>query len=194
MIDDTQAKIDANTIMALGVANLLGDGTYKPNQVYHYQFQVVAPDGSGLIVNTSDRTHFSVGCLWPCVDNREYAPESRPHIKVAKARGLEGLFKDIEKKILSQYAAEFNRQRERGLKEQADRNARQAMIREFSALAGCKSVDEQELQSGCIRGCHHNIYRVEVGEGGTVAVHTYHMPAEVARKVIALIRELNPDA
>jgi hypothetical protein len=86
MIDDTQAKIDINNAMATSLARLLGDRDYKPNQVYHYAFQVVTPDGRGFIVNTSDRTHYRVGCLWPRVDNREYYPEGRLSIGVAKAR------------------------------------------------------------------------------------------------------------
>ena len=51
----------------------------------------------------------------------------------------------------------------------------------------------QELDSGHIRCCYHNIQDINVLEDGKrVSIKTYYMPIEVARKVIALIVELNP--
>jgi len=142
MICDTQAKVDANKLMAERLSGDLAASAFgmacKPDQVSHYQFLLVAQDGRGLIVNTNGRTHFSVGCLWPRVDNREYAPngpfpqlhaDGRPYIRVSKSRGFEGLLRDILKRIMPDYAAEFAEQRERGLKEQAGRNARIGSLR-----------------------------------------------------------------
>ena len=192
---EEQRGLAENTKIANQLAKCLKG---KPAEIYHYAFDILfdvadSHHGMGIGVNTRDnKGKYKVFLLWPTIDHREYRPDDTHCIQVSKDRGIGALTKEITRRLLPGYLAAWEAQVARAKAELDERNARENLVREFCKLGSDKyGPSPMELHSGNVRTGHHGLQEFRVSEDGKrIKLETYYLPADVARKVVGLLKSL----
>jgi hypothetical protein len=190
---EQKEKTQANTKLAKQLAPLLGA---QPGKACARDFcvELDLDTGMGFNVQTDDRDKFVVRCHWPLIDHRYYRPEDSNSIRVTKSRGIEALAKEITRRLLPGYPEAFQAQLDRGNNELDTEEKMRQLVVEFSRLANNKSApSEQELQGHVLHTYKHNLYQIQINSLDSVTIRTSSVPVAVAKKIVALMVELNKE-
>lgn len=186
-----------HTTEALALAHDLAEYLvdYEPVEEHCLGVQVslqhTSGDGRKVFVSNQDKKKWHASVSWPSDGGNFYKPDGYNDISilitVSKSRGVQGLARDITRKLLPEYHAHYGECLAK-IQKQHDYEAQQITVRDefLKALEAPKYRLGDRIQD--IYVYKHGVYKISVLDG-KVELLTSYLPPEVALKMIEVLKE-----
>lgn len=195
-MDKPQELIDLGTELA----KLLPNYVLRQDE-YQWAFTLnhVSGDGRGIFVSVQDRLKYDASLQWPHSSkiNERFRPDRDEgfvsSVRSTKTRGIEGLAKEIIKRILPNYNEEYAKQQKRMQEAEARKDNWKAVRKHLVEEVLGDTIATHQEESQKVTVYRYGVGSVQVSHDATqVSLELNYLPMTVALKVLELLKKEMP--
>ncbi len=175
------------------VQSILGNPWTTVSSGSYWQFQLVHPDGPKIFIDCSDSKRYQISGVWPRDSQNNYYEGNVEigSISASRNRGVEAVVKDIKRRFLDDYLAEYDRICEVVMRTSDLHDQQTSRFQELCKVIGYEPTEREQGQA--IVYCH-GLHKIEVtaGENNTVKIETSYIPFKDAKAILKVFAKRLP--